>query len=142
MNFPQSKLPTKPWRFNSHLLSEPKLKEFLTNQIQFFLDTNDTLDIGSDILWESLKDYLCGQIISFTSNFKKSEHSKLKQISDERLDTQYSVDPSDTLYKKRVLLQSQYNSLSSGQIEKQLLHTKQCFFEQGDKAGKLLAYQA
>ena len=29
----------------------------------------------------------------------------------------------------------------SGQIEKQLLHTKQCFFKQVDKAGKPLAYQ-
>ncbi len=67
----------------------------------------------------------------------------MKQISDEiqRLDTQYSVDSSDALYKKRVQLQSQYNLLTSSQIEKQLLHTKR-FFEQGDKAGKLLAYQA
>ena len=70
--------------------------------------------------------------------------SKLIQIADkiQRLDTQYSVDPSDELYKKRVQLQSQYNLLTPGQIEKQLLHTKQRFFEQGDKAGKLLAYKA
>uniref|UniRef100_A0A674NZ79 Reverse transcriptase domain-containing protein n=1 Tax=Takifugu rubripes TaxID=31033 RepID=A0A674NZ79_TAKRU len=75
---------------------------------------------------------------------RREERTKLKQISDEiqLLDAQYSVNPSDVLYKKRVQLQSQYNLLTSGRIEKQLLHTKQRFFEQGDKAGKLLAYQA
>uniref|UniRef100_A0A674MN32 Endonuclease/exonuclease/phosphatase domain-containing protein n=1 Tax=Takifugu rubripes TaxID=31033 RepID=A0A674MN32_TAKRU len=144
INLSQDKLPTKPWRFNSHLLSEPKFKDYLTNQIQLFFDTNDTPDIGSGVLWETLKAYLRGQIISFISGFRREERTKLKQISDEiqLLDAQYSVNPSDVLYKKRVQLQSQYNLLTSGRIEKQLLHTKQRFFEQGDKAGKLLAYQA
>lgn len=32
--------------------------------------------------------------------------------------------------------------LSTGKVERQFLQTKQRFFEQGDKAGKLLAYQA
>lgn len=48
------------------------------------------------------------------------------------------------MYKKPIQLQSQYK-LSSGGTERQLLHTKQCFvlfFRDGEKAGKLLAYQA
>lgn len=50
INLSQGKLPVKPWRFNSHLLSEPKFKDFLTNQIKFFFDTNDTPDMVSDVL--------------------------------------------------------------------------------------------
>lgn len=82
-------------------------------------------------------------ILNITS-FKKSESSKLKDLSDEiqRLDAQYSNEPSETLYKKPIQLQLQYK-LSSGRTERQLLHVKQwVFFEMGKKAGKLPAHQA
>lgn len=113
----------------------------LSTQIQLFFEINDMPDIGSDTLWESFKAYLRGQIISFVSHYKKSERSKLTEISDEirELDGQYSANPSATPYKKRLQLQSQYYLLSTGKVERQLLQTKQRFFEQGDKAGKLLA---
>ena len=39
-------------------------------------------------------------------------------------------------------LQSEYDLLSTSIVERQLLQTRQRYFEQGDKAGKLLAYQA
>lgn len=106
IHFSQGRPPTKFWRFNSHLLSEPKFKDFVASQIQLFFEINDTQDTSTDILWESFKAYLRGQIISFISGFRKSERSKLKEISDEiqRLDAQYSIDSSDLLYKKRLQL--------------------------------------
>lgn len=42
-----------------------------------------------------------------------------------------------TLYS----LQSEYDLLSTSIVERQLLHTTQRYFEHGDRAGKLLAYQ-
>lgn len=39
------------------------------------------------------------------------------------------------MYKKRVQLKSQYNLLTAGKIEKQVLLTKQYFSKQGDKTG-------
>lgn len=36
IRFPHGKLLSKFWRFDTHLLSEPKFKDFLTIQIQFF----------------------------------------------------------------------------------------------------------
>lgn len=62
-------------------------KDFVATQIQL-------PDIGSDILWESFKAYSGNPLkpISmdklFVTSFKKSESSKLKELSDEiqRLD--------------------------------------------------------
>ena len=144
VNFPRGRPPTKTWRFNSHLLSEPKFKDFLTTHIQIFFDINDKPDIGCGVLWESFKAYLRGQVISFVSHFKKSEHYRLNGILDEikKLDNVYALSPSPALYKKRLQLQSQHDLCSTGKVEKLLLQTKQRFFEHGDKAGKLLAYQA
>ena len=144
INFPHGRPPSRFWRFSPQLMSEPSFKDLLTSQIKFFFETNDTPDIDSNILWETFKAYLRGQIISYVSNYRKLEQSQLIQISTDvrSLDDQYSVNPSPALYTKRLQLQAQYDLLSTGKVERQLLQSRQRYFEQGDKAGKLLAYQA
>lgn len=57
------------------------------------------------------------------------------------LDAQYSINPSPTLYTTRVQLKSEYDLLLTSVVERQLLQTRQRYFEHGDRAGKLLAYQ-
>lgn len=143
IRFFSCKAPLKQWKLSSHLLSEAGFKSFLTSQIKFFFEINDMAGIGSDILWETFKAYIRGQTISFISHLKKSERTKMAEIPAEiwNLDTQLAWNPIAALYKRRLLLQSQYDILASSKVEKQLLHTRQHFFEQGDKAGKLLAYQ-
>lgn len=139
INFPHHRPPSKFWRFDSYLLCVPKFIDSLTSQIQLFFDINDTSDISSNILWESLRAYIQGQTMFYISYFKKSEQAKLREISDdiERLDSQYSANSSPETYKviKPLQLQSEYNLLSPGKVERQLLQTKQLFFEQGEKSG-------
>lgn len=53
---------------------------------------------------------------------------------------EYANTPTPALYNQRLKLQAEYD-LSTAKIEKQLLHSKQHYFEMGDKAGKLLAHQ-
>lgn len=68
----------------------------------------------------------------------------MAEISDRlsKLDLQYSQTPSPAVYKKRLQLHSEYNLLLTHKVEKQLLSAKQHFFEFGEKAGKLLAFQS
>ena len=47
-----------------------------------------------------------------------------------------------TLYKKHLHYQTEFNLLNSNDAEMQLLKSRQRFFESGDKDGKLLAQQA
>ncbi len=134
----------KPWRLNSLLLADEEFITYLTNEINIYLELNDTHDVSRSILWEALKAYLHGKIISFSSYVKRQELSRLRDISEaiNKLDEQYAISPCPRLYKERISLQSEYNLLSTSQEEKRLLKTQHTFYEFGDKASKLLAFQS
>lgn len=144
LSLPTQNSSFKPWRLNSLLLADEEFITYLTKEIHIYLELNDKFDISRSILWEALKAYLRGKIISFSSYTKKQELSKLKDISEaiSRLDEQYAISPSPPLYKERISLQSKYNLLSTKQEEKRLLKTCHSIYEFGDKASKLLAFQS
>ncbi len=56
-----------PWRFNSLILSDLAFCEYISNSIDDFLLTNQTDSISYSLLWESLKAFLRGQIISYSA---------------------------------------------------------------------------
>ncbi len=56
------------WRFNTHMLSDHRFVEFISNQIDFFISTNSSPEISASLYWEALKAFLRGGIISYTSH--------------------------------------------------------------------------
>ena len=54
----------RSWRFNPLLLSEDEFTKFISSEIKIFLDINQTTGMSPSTVWESLKAYLRGQIIS------------------------------------------------------------------------------
>lgn len=144
IQFPNYSRILKPWRFNSHLLSNDPLVDFLRSNIQLFFEINDTPDVSKGTLWEAFKAYLRGHIISYTTHLRKMTKSRQEELSQKLLeaDNSYSNNPDPLLYKKRLQLQTEFNLLSTNEAELQLLKSRQRFFESGDRAGKLLAQQA
>ena len=69
------------WRLNNRLLADDNFTKFINSQIVFFLELNDTPDISSAILWESLKAYIQGQIISYNAGERKKER-KMKRTTE------------------------------------------------------------
>lgn len=67
-DFPQSR---RHWRFNSTLLADENFLEFMREQITMFFQTNTIEETSSLIIWDALKAFLRGQIISYTANVKK-----------------------------------------------------------------------
>ena len=134
----------KFWRFNSMLLTEDDYKQFLRAQISIFLELNDSPEISRGTLWEVSKAYMRGQLTSCISNLKRTRLSHttdlLNQIKD--IDSRYASNPDPSLYNERVKLQTDFNLTTSTAAMLQLIKTRQRFFESGDKAGKLLAFQA
>lgn len=134
----------KSWRFNSSLLINTEYNHFLRSQISLFLEINDTPEIPRGLLWETSKAYMRGQLISFVSNSRKKEllytTNLLDKIKD--IDFKYSSNQDPSLYTERVKLQSELNLTTTTAAMTQLIKTRQRFFESGDKAGKLLSYQA
>ncbi|KAF3844172.1 hypothetical protein F7725_013513 [Dissostichus mawsoni] len=71
MIFPGNIAPQRTWRLDPHLLSYGHFKTYLSDQIDLFLEINDTKDISRSVLWESLKAYIRGQAISYTAHKNK-----------------------------------------------------------------------
>ena len=84
-------------------------------------------------IWETLKAYLRGQIISYKANLNKACTQRLHGITHLFLhwDEQYAIDPLPDLYKQRLLLQAEHDDLTSKQEQ---LHLKARYrvYEQDD----------
>lgn len=136
--------PSCNWRLNPLLLADEQFVNHVSSQINFFLETDASPEISDSILWETLKAYLCGQIIEYSSRAKKARDSKLNDISRSiaEIDSHYSSSPFPALLKERLRLQTEYNLLSTDRAT--YLLTKAWFnvYDSDDKASKLLAQQA
>lgn len=110
--------------------------------LKLFTDANVTPDISQGVLWESLKAFLWGHIISYGVNSKKESIHKLKQLSGSiaKVDRLYATSQSPRLYQKRIYLQTEFDIASTAKAEQ--LKFRHLNYEHGDKSGKLLAQQA
>lgn len=141
--FPETCASQRVWRFDTSLLADEVFMTVFTAKIDVFIYLNDTTEVAKSTVWESLKAYLRGEIISYSSYKNKERNKELKQLTERisSVDAQYAVNPSPDLFKQKLLLQSQFNTLSIRDTERLMLRTRQHIYEHGDRAGKLLAHQ-
>lgn len=144
LNIPNRPPINRIWRLNPLLLSDDIFVELISNQIQFFLETNTSPEISQATLWETLKAYIRGQIIAYAARVKKEKSFKMTEISQRILDIDsiYAHSPNSDLYKERLRLQSEYNLLSTEEAARLILKSRHNVYEHGDKASRLLARQA
>lgn len=116
---PDSQSNYRPWRLNPLLLSDDTFIGFIASEISLFLDVNQTPGMSSLTVWESLKAYLRGQVISFCANQRKVSIARLKELAEEilELDRLHSRLPSADSVKKRMSLQTEFDLLSTRQAE-------------------------
>ena len=131
------------WRINPVLLHNPDFDKFITSQIKLFLETNSETAPSPSLLWESLKAYLRGQIISFSSHIKKEYWKNLDTLEAEikSLEKEHFKRRSEGLHKTLLRKRNQYNISNTYKTERALLRTRQRYYELGDKGNKLLAWQ-
>lgn len=97
------------WRFNTGLLSDDNFNNFISDQIDLFLSFNKMPDTSASILWETLKAYIRGQVISYLSRERRKRRERIvdltKQIA--QLDATYAIAPTSDMYKQRLPAQSE-----------------------------------
>lgn len=71
------------WQFNTSLLSDDTFHKIFTNAIDDFIVFNQSGSepISKALLWESLKAYLRGQMITFLAQIKKLRISTIQNLS-------------------------------------------------------------
>ena len=116
---------------------------FITEQIDFFLQVNRTDGISASTLWETLKAYLRGQIISRSAHIRKMKYKNIEELSLEvkTLDGLIAGSPTPDLIRRRVGIQTEIDLLTTTQAERLILKSHSRFYEEGDKPSKLLANQ-
>lgn len=131
--FPECIRPCRTWRFDPLLLSRDSFKKFISEQIDIFLEFNCTPDVSLITMWEALKAYLRGQIISYTAYERKKRKQRLSDLSHSiaEVDRKYADAPTPELYKEKLLLKTEFDNLSIKQIEQLFFKSKQKFYEHG-----------
>ena len=90
-----------------------------------------------------MKAYLRGQIISYTNGLKKKHMAEINQLEKEisYLEKEHQMSRSREIYRSLENKKLKYNLLNTYRIEKNILRTKQRYYELGKKAQKVLAWQ-
>lgn len=91
-----------PWRLNTCLLSDKKCVDMISSQIDL-LSTNRTSDVSASVLWETLKAYIRGQIISYMNYDRRRRRERVVTLTNRiaQLDAVFAISPSPELYKER-----------------------------------------
>ena len=128
--------------FQSRWLQNPEFVKYIDGKIDkyFSLNTNQT---SASVKWEAFKAYLRGEIISYTTYKSKKYYSHLNTLEQNVKKLEEELHHNDTPEKQQELLflKSQYNELTTNKIASSLLWLKQSYYDQGEKAGKLLAWR-
>lgn len=84
-----------------------------------------------------------GQIISFCAKQKRATTEHLTELINEiqQLDTLYILSPTPEIYQRRLILQREYNLITTKQAEYLISKSRGYAHEHGEKTGKLLAHQ-
>ncbi len=75
LNFAKAPPKNYQWSFNTGLLKDKDFVKFISSNISSFLEINSTLGMAYSSIWETLKCYLRGLIISYSS-YKNRERKK------------------------------------------------------------------
>uniref|UniRef100_A0A8C4SMS5 Reverse transcriptase domain-containing protein n=1 Tax=Erpetoichthys calabaricus TaxID=27687 RepID=A0A8C4SMS5_ERPCA len=132
----------------THLLSKDQFR--LRELYRIYIQTNQFLprdkrssEVSAGILWETLKAFLRGQMISYLSHRNKLEIKKVSKLKSEitRIDEEHARLPSKALHRKRQALHSELNLLTTKETEQLIYKSRHHYYEHGEKANKLLAQQ-
>uniref|UniRef100_A0A3B5R0Z3 Reverse transcriptase domain-containing protein n=1 Tax=Xiphophorus maculatus TaxID=8083 RepID=A0A3B5R0Z3_XIPMA len=132
----------KRWRMQTLLLKDSKFVTFIETCIDQYFEMNKD-ETTASIRWEAFKAYIRGEIISYSSNKNKQYNQELKLLERQIKSSEAEVYQSNdqTKLHKLNVLRTRYDKLTTEKVAKNLMWTKQAFYDQGEKAGKLLAWR-
>lgn len=122
------------------LLSDDAFNVLISSSIDDFVALNKKDSVSFSLLWESLKAYLRGQIISYSAYSNKICRAKLQELTFKNLDTDRlnSANPSPNLLKQWLDLQSEFDLIATTDAERLLLRSCANYYEYGNKLSRLL----
>uniref|UniRef100_A0A3Q3FNA9 Reverse transcriptase domain-containing protein n=1 Tax=Labrus bergylta TaxID=56723 RepID=A0A3Q3FNA9_9LABR len=131
------------WKLNNSLLANKKLVEFINTETQLFFEANEKSVNCFSTVWEAYKVTCRGWLISFASKQKRERAARMQKLTEvlSRLESAHKAKPKDDqIYTELMKVKLEVKDLLNKKTEFDLYRLKAKYFENGDKAGKLLAY--
>uniref|UniRef100_A0A3P8TGQ6 exodeoxyribonuclease III n=1 Tax=Amphiprion percula TaxID=161767 RepID=A0A3P8TGQ6_AMPPE len=132
---------TKQWRLNASLLNDKDFLTLIKTELKNYLDINTSPEISPLTLWDCAKAYIRGCIISFASAKKKRRETKQTELEDKikKLEQPHKRTPTSCLLDTLKQAHRDLNILLTEKIEANLRFTNQKYYENGNRASRLLA---
>uniref|UniRef100_A0A8C5P8S7 exodeoxyribonuclease III n=1 Tax=Leptobrachium leishanense TaxID=445787 RepID=A0A8C5P8S7_9ANUR len=129
------------WRLNETLITDPLIKEEVTQLLHNYFRENVTPHSTPQIIWEAHKAVVRGCLIQRGSQKKKAYavtlDSLLQRIHD--LEQAHKQHIDDVRYASLLELRTELHSLLNVKAQKAFLATRRLYHEHGNKCGRLLA---
>lgn len=137
---PPTSLPKAPWKLNAFWLKLFNSPERISSQIELFFNSHKHL-IDTIQTWEAFKAYLRGIFIAEIAMVKRNSSVLLEQVGDQvrQLELAYVTDPTESAREAWISAQDSLDRLRSSAAERKRFFSKQAFYEEGEKTGRLLA---
>ena len=132
----------KRWKLQTFLLKDKTFVNFVEKRIDDYFEFNKD-ETSACIRWEAFKAYIRGEMISYTSTQNKKHNKEIIQLDSQikLLENELSECSDPEKLKQLLVMRAKYNKLTTDKVAKSLMWTKQLFYDQGEKAGKLLAWR-
>lgn len=129
------------WRLNIGMLNNEKVKEQIKLIIERFIKENDNGEVNPNILWDTLKAVLRGNLIAISSaqNKEKREKYKQKMMHLTNLEKLHKKSQSQSILQQIKVARAEINDILNEEIEKKMRFLRQSYHDSGPKAMKLLA---
>ena len=135
---------SRSWRLNSTLLNDDVFTTRFISEFKVFFEANANSAPDPSILWETIKVFSRGIIISYSANRRRQSAVQQVQLegSLSQAEQEYLLSPSADTLRKVSAARIAVESMLSLKSNKCLKFAKQRLYESGDKPGKYLAYLA
>lgn len=129
------------WRFNNFLIHDPKFETFLNDQLEHFLKVNATPEVSPGLLWDTLKAYTRGLIISYSAGLKRKNQMEQRKLELElhELQAKHNESPSEQLRSEIQVVKTALEALLTRKAEKSLFFMRQRLYEFANKPNRYLA---
>ena len=97
----------------------------------------------ASVRWEAFKAYIRGEIISYKNSKAKQNNQELRTLESQIKSLENEIYKNNDTGKLLNLsvLRAKYDKLTSDNVAKSLIWTKQAYYDQGEKPSKLLAWR-
>ncbi|KAJ0037083.1 hypothetical protein NL108_017187 [Boleophthalmus pectinirostris] len=127
------------WRLNSSLLNG-QMKDETEEEMSEYVKQSDNGEVSPSILWDTCKAVMRGNLTARSTHKKKMTQIRLKTLQTDlgKLEKEHKRNIDHNIMDEIKRKKAEINEILSQEIQKNMVDTKQRYYEAGNRAAKLL----